>query len=115
MDLGFEHHDWAANGWPEQAPGGDVRDDSRRPDWYGLRARLMAARAARRQITHEMQASRAPEGGSFDCRSARSLAVLETVRGAGFTAVNPECFTNGNVEADNVQVVAGDPSTGDRG
>ena len=115
MDLGFDHHDWAANGWPEQSPGGDARDDSRQPDWPGLRARLMAARAARQQLTHEFHASRAGGSGSFDCRSARSLASLGTVRGSGFTAVNPDCFTNGNAAPDIVQTVAGDPSTGDRG
>ena len=115
MDLGFNHDTWPGT-WPDSGRGtggrgGASADGGSLLDWHGLRARLLAARAARRALASAGNAGPCAAGASFDAQAARQL------RGHGdcFTPVNPVSLTVRKTGADNVAAVVGETRTGDRG
>lgn len=81
-------------------------------EWHGLRARLFAARAARRAL-EPAGSMIGPErdGGSFDRVSARVLAGY----GQALARVNLNALGNCKPDGDMAVAVAGERTAGDRG
>lgn len=101
MDIGFDRNGWAND------PASRADGKTRSPEWHGLRARLVAASAARRALA---MGDDVP-AGSFDCVSARVLADY----GQELSVVNPVFWANGKPVCSIDAAVAGIASPGDRG
>lgn len=61
-----------------------------KPEWHGLRARLAAARSARRALAEEVTTFRVVSAGSFDRPSARVLADYDPF----LKIINPVFWAN---------------------
>jgi hypothetical protein len=84
-----------------------------RSDWHGLRARLAAGYAARPVLAQGKTGANPAVGGSFDCGSARALAVYGRSRELGLGGINPTALGSGKSVRDNGAAVAGAQPAGD--
>jgi hypothetical protein len=105
MDIVFDRNSWTND------PAGRAGGFSRPLEWHGLRARLCAARAARRVLNAASAAREIAAEGSFDGVSARLLADY----GPCLPAVNPVFWANRKPARTMAPDVAGETSPGDRG
>jgi len=105
MDIGFDRESWAN----DPADRADGKTGS--PEWHGLRARLSAARAARRVLVEEANVSGQPQAGSFDDSSARVLADY----GQSQAIVNPVPWSDGKPPRTKDGALASGSHPGERG
>lgn len=105
MDIAFDRKSWTRD------PADRAVGKSAAPEWHGLLARLVAARAARRVLSEDPPASRAAFAGSFDGASARVLADY----GERLSVVNPVFWANGKPVRGMDAAVADESNHGDRG
>ncbi len=86
-------------------------DCESRPDWHALKSRFAAAFSARRELSANPALSGPAMAGSFDADSARCLGTYEHA----LVAVNPTALANGKPDGRISDVLAGEPTVGDRG
>lgn len=97
MDLTFDH-----SALRDLAGSSSAHVDAQAtPDWFGIKARFLAAHALRREIA--LQGSAFAPGGSFTSESAGVLAA----RRENSTAVNPNASGNGKPLYANAANIAG--------
>jgi hypothetical protein len=105
MDIAFDRKSWTRD------PADRAVGKSTSPEWHGLRARLVAARATRRVLSEDSAAGGAAFAGSFDGASARVLADY----GERLSAVNPVFWAYGKPVQGMDANIAGETNPGDRG
>lgn len=107
MSFAFENDKWSQ----DAAAAADEGRSLSQLEWTGLRARMIAAREARRVIDRVAIGALGNVGGSFDRDTARRLGGFETF----CTAVNLKDSTNRKPARPIDSHVVGTSSTGDRG
>jgi hypothetical protein len=115
MDVDFKNTNWS-----QEASSHLLAENFCPPDWYGMRSRLLAARAARIELARSGAGADAAlrdsaAAGSFDERCARLLAEYNAGFSQGLAGVNPTALSDGNAGGDSGAAVAGVTKTGDRG
>lgn len=104
MDIGIERQNW------QRACAAEGEDS--RPEWAGLRARFIAALAARDALRNSAaQGINGRASGSFDSSSARQIGSY----GHGLPPINPVVLSDGKSGRGIRIATAGTSITGGRG
>lgn len=107
MEMGFDHAAWP-QGQHHGAESGVVNG---RLDWYGLRARFLAAQAFRQAHSDASQAGCEAADASFDRSAAQALAGFDNA----LQGINLTSSADGKGPFANDENVAGASKPGDRG
>lgn len=97
--------------WQQETPRSRNASLRSRPEWASLKARLLAARQARRVLLDSVQASRRESSGSFARPAARWLIQF----GPDSAFINPTASTIRNAGEGNEALVVDETRSGDRG